>query len=171
MRRVAMMAGALAIGGAGGAIAQSPMAMAPGSACPVTANPWQGARSVAAARTLGGNPNPALALGEKVDATLVPVDRMTLASPLGKPIVAGDRGGLLTFHVALGGAYRVALGDHAWIDMTQRGVPLVARTHARGAPCSGIAKTVDFALSPGDYVLQVSAARAAHIPVQISLLP
>ncbi len=146
-------------------------AQTPPPACPEAPKIWQGARMLEAARTLGGNPNPVLTLNESADVALVPAATMILAAPLGKPIAPDDRGGLLVFHIALGGTYRVALGGKGWIDVVQAGRSLQSTVHAHGTPCSGIAKTVDFALAPGDYVLQLSDAATPHLSVLLSRLP
>lgn len=164
MRAAWMMA--VAIGWAGSAMAQTPP-----SACPEAPKTWQGARPIDAARTFGANPHPTLTLNEPADVTLVPAATMILATPLGKPIAPDDRGGLLAFHIALGGTYRIALGGKAWIDVAQSGKPLPSAAHAHGEPCSGIAKTVDFALSPGDYVLQLTDSSAPRLSVLLTRLP
>ncbi len=155
---------AMMIGCTGAAMAQTP-------SCPEAPKTWQGARAVTAARTFAANPHPVLALGEPADVALGPAETMILAAPLDKPVAPGDRGGLLTFHIGLSGTYRIALGGKAWIDVVQRGIPLPSTAHAHGEPCSGIAKQVDFALVPGDYVLQLSDSAAPHIAVLLSRLP
>lgn len=163
MRAMGMMA-AMACW-AGVAAAQTPQA------CPDVAKVWQGARLVEAARNFGARPHPDLALGEPADVALVPAETMILATPLGKPVAPGDRGGLLGFHIPLTGTYRVALGGKAWIDVVQQGRSLPPAAHAHGEPCSGVVKQVDFMLAPGDYVLQLSDGAAPHIAVLLSRLP
>jgi len=162
---------AVAMGWASTATAQMPAETAPQPECLRAPQTWQGARSIPAARTLGGNPTPSLTLSEPADVALLPVETMILASPLGKPIAPGDQGGLVTFHIALGGTYRIALGGKAWIDVVQKGVSLPSAAHERGGPCSGITKQVDFALQPGDYILQLSDAHAPHLNVLLTREP
>jgi hypothetical protein len=162
MRATWMMA-AMLLGWAGVARAQAP--------CPEPAKVWLGAAEVPAAHSLAGNPNPMLTLGVPAIAALSPAEGLTFAAPLGKPVVPGDKGGLFVFHIGLTGTYRVALGGKAWIDVVQRGKSLPSAAHAHGEPCSGIAKMVDFALTPGDYILQLSDTQAASLPVLLTRLP
>jgi len=157
---------ALAIGWGGPAMAQ---AMPP--ACPEAPKIWQGARPIDAARNFGAHPRPDLALSEPADVALVPAETMILAAPPGKPVAPGERGGLLGFHIALTGTYRVALGSKAWIDVVRQGRSLPSAAHAHGAPCSGVVKQVDFALVPGDYVLQIREAATPRVSVLLSRLP
>ena len=157
---------AVTIGWAGVAVAQTPP-----PACSDAPKIWQGARPIEAARNFGAHPHPVLTLGEPADVALVPAEVMILAAPLGKPVAPGDRGGLLRFHIALTGTYRVALGSRAWIDVVQQGRSLPSVTHAHGEPCSGVVKQVDFAFAPGDYVLQLSDAATPHVSVLLSRLP
>lgn len=147
------------------------MAQAQTPACPEAPTLWRGAADLPAAHSLAGNPNPMLTLAVPAIATLAPAAGVSFAAPLGKPVASGDEGGLLVFHIALSGTYRVALGGKAWIDVVQRGKSLPSAAHAHGEPCSGIAKQVDFALAPGDYILQISDSKAGHIPVLLTRLP
>jgi hypothetical protein len=163
MRVAWMMAAALGWASVAQAQAQAP--------CPEPSKVWLGAAELPAAHSLAGNPNPALTLGVPVIATLAPAEGLTFAAPLGKPVAPGDKGGLLVFHIGLTGTYRIALGGKAWIDVVQRGKSLLSAAHAHGEPCSGIAKMVDFALVPGDYILQLSDVQAASVPVLLTRLP
>ncbi|HLZ79749.1 MAG TPA: hypothetical protein VKQ09_10455 [Sphingomonas sp.] len=147
------------------------MAQIPPPACPDAAKVWQGARPVEAARNFGAHPYPELVLGELADVALVPAEAMILAAPLGKPVAPGDRGGLLGFHIALTGTYRVALSGKAWIDVVQHGRSLPSAAHAHGEPCSGVVKQLDFALAPGDYVLQLSDSSTPRLSVLLTRLP
>jgi hypothetical protein len=159
-----MLAAMIALGVVASAGAQTP-------SCDKTATPFAGASAVTAARTLGGNPTPALMLDVPAAVSLGSVAKVILVTPLGRPVAAGDKGGLLGFHITLGGAYRIALGGKAWIDVVQAGKSLPSASHAHGEPCSGIAKTVDFALEPGDYILQLSDTPLPTVPVLLTRLP
>ncbi len=146
-------------------------AQTPTPACPDAPKTWQGARPVEAARNFGAHPHPDLTLGEPADVALVPAEAMILAAPLGRPVAPDDRGGLLGFHIALTGTYRVALGGKAWIYVVRHGRSLPPAGHVHGEPCTGVVKQVDFTLAPGDYVLQLSAAATPHVSVLLSRLP
>lgn len=69
------------------------------------------------------------------------------------------------------GTYRVALGAPAWIDLLADGEPLASTGHGHGPACTGVAKTVDFRLQPGRYVLQLSGASQAETTVMAARLP
>jgi hypothetical protein len=153
----------LALGFAGIAKAAEPACFAP----PHT---FDGARSIAAARTLGGEPNPMLTIAEPARLALVEARRLILVAPPGKPVGDTDKGGLVRLHIAMSGTYRIALGGKAWIDVVQTGKPVESVAHAHGAPCSGIAKQVDFALAPGDYTIQLTEAQVDTLDLLVTKL-
>ena len=92
-----------------------------------------------------------------------------LAAPLltAKPAAAGSFGGMAALHVTAPGTYRVALGSGAWVDLLGNGQFLPSAGHGHGPACSGIRKIVDFALQPGDYVLQVAGSTTATVTVLV----
>ncbi len=53
----------------------------------------------------------------------------------------------------------------------QAGKSLSSVAHAHGPDCTGVRKMVDFRLSPGAYILQLSGATEASLPVMIVRLP
>ncbi|WBO22368.1 homogentisate 1,2-dioxygenase [Sphingomonas abietis] len=164
----AMAATMLAIGMALPAIAQT---MPERCALPHELAGWSQRHAVAAAGHFGGNPVPLLSVGEAVDLALVPLDRLAPVVPLGKAPGPDDKGGLVTFRAALSGTYRIALGGHGWIDVAKGQTPLASIAHSPGPQCAGIAKTVDFQLAAGTYILQISAVEGDSIPVMIARLP
>jgi len=82
-------------------------------------------------------------------------------------LTPGTFGGVMTLNVAIGGVYRVAVGSKAWVDVITDGHTLHPAAHAEGAPCSAIRKTVDFTLSSGSYLVQISNALAATMTVEV----
>jgi hypothetical protein len=140
-------------------------------ACFAPPHTFDGARPIAAARTLGGEPHPTLTLAEPAHVALVEARKLILVSPPGKPVGVDDRGGLVRLHVTLGGTYRLALGGKAWIDVVQKGKSVVSAAHQHGAPCSGIAKQVDFVLEPGDYTVQLTEAQTDALDMLVTRQP
>jgi hypothetical protein len=159
-----MLAAMIALGVVVSVGAQTP-------SCDKVATPFAGAAAITAARTLGGNPTPMLTLGVPATVSMGSVAKVILATPLGRPAAAGDKGGLLGFHITLGGTYRIALGGKAWIDVVRTGRSLPSVAHAHGDPCSGVTKMVDFTLEPGDYILQLSDTPLPALPVLLTRLP
>lgn len=162
-----MLLGALGFGGVARA---EPESRAAEPACFAPPHSFDGARSIRAARTLGGDPNPSVTLTEPAHLALVPARTLILVAPPGRPVADADRGGLVRLHIGLTGTYRVALGGKAWIDLVQAGKAMPSVAHAHGAPCSGIAKQVDFTLAPGDYTIQLTEAPADAIDLRVSNL-
>ncbi|MBO9724890.1 MAG: homogentisate 1,2-dioxygenase [Novosphingobium sp.] len=112
--------------------------------------------------------------GTAVDGTLGPTPEVHYALRPEKPGGSVSFGGIYAFTVPAAGQYRVALGSAAWIDVikasdTTRGLTSIA--HGHGPDCSGIRKMVDFALEPGDYLLQISANADAKLPLLVTRLP
>jgi len=80
-------------------------------------------------------------------------------------------GGMVSLTVDRAGVYRVGLDSGAWIDVLKDGTALVSTAHAPGPACTGVRKTVDFALQPGRYVVQVSANASPKLGLMIVRLP
>jgi hypothetical protein len=114
---------------------------------------------------------PVIVVGHGADLRLAPAEQVTPAVAPQREPDTGETAGLALFQVARPGTYRVALGDAAWIDVVRAGRALVATAHGHGPACSGIRKMVDFRLQPGRYVLQLSGATAASLPVMIAHAP
>ncbi|MFC0684566.1 homogentisate 1,2-dioxygenase [Novosphingobium clariflavum] len=116
-----------------------------------------------------------LAPGVAIDAALIPSPQVRYALAPKKPGASASFGGLYRFSVATAGHYRVALGAAAWIDVipapaaSAASLPSIA--HGHGPDCSGIRKMVDFALEPGDYLLQIAASPDATLPLLVTPLP
>ncbi|MDR6786845.1 hypothetical protein J2Y58_000183 [Sphingomonas sp. BE138] len=111
---------------------------------------------------------PVIVIGRAAELRLVPTDRLTPAAPPTRPVEGGSNAGMALFQVARAGTYRIALGAPAWIEVVRAGRALPAATHAHGPACSGIRKIVDYSLAPGRYVLQLTGAQAAVLPVLIA---
>jgi hypothetical protein len=115
-----------------------------------------------------------LTLGRAVNGMLSPTPEVSYVLRPEKPGGSVSFGGTYTFTVPKAGHYRVALGSAAWIDVINAGNPtkgLTSIAHGHGPDCSGIRKMVDFALEPGDYILQISANAQAELPLLVTRLP
>ena len=144
-------------------------AASPAVSCPFRNDPpWAYARPVAAALS---NPAPTFVLGEPAMISLASAAQVRFPAPLGKPVASGDKGGLVALRIAIAGTYRIAVGHKAWIDVIRDGKALAPVAHAHGEPCSGVAKTVDFALASGDYVIQISDTTDGRIGASVTKQP
>ncbi|WP_374526477.1 hypothetical protein [Sphingopyxis sp.] len=72
-------------------------------------------------------------------------------------------GGLVPIEVKKPARLVVALDAGAWIDLVRDAKFVTSVTHGHGPACSGIRKMVEFDVTPGRYVLQISSAPAASI--------
>lgn len=157
--------------------AMAGMAMKPAAACPATPAPlpadyagWPTMTAVEA----GANADAAagLTLGTGARVTLKPAARVTYAATMKHMGTPASFGGNLAFLVVTPGRYRVSLGAAAWIDVVQGkakvGTPLASVAHGHGPDCSGIRKIVEFDLTPGAYLLQVSGNDAATLGVMVA---
>lgn len=132
---------------------------------------WPRRSPLAAAADRSGLGAATLVPGQAVDGRLRPTGEVRYELRPEKPGGSVSFGGLYAFTVSEGGAYRIALGGPAWIDVVRRGKGVVSTAHGHGPACSGIRKMVDFTLSPGRYVLQISANGAAELPLMLVRLP
>ena len=138
------------------ATAPAPPSAAPcpagGAALPAGFAGWGDPVSVTAGTRAGDGAT--LAIGTAAKVSLHPARHLTLV-PGGR---SGDRGqgGTLTLPIEAEGTYRVALSDAAWIDLAIDGKAVATSAHEHGPACTGIRKIVQFRLTPGTYVVQLS---------------
>lgn len=105
-------------------------------------------------------------LGEAATLDLAPGTQF--AVPPGHAPAGGTFGGTLGFDVTDPGTYRVAVGAAIWIDVVRDGASVKSTAHDRGPACTAVRKTVDFALTPGHYVLQLSGSDKPGVTVQVA---
>lgn len=110
---------------------------------------------------------PVIAIGRAADVRLVAAERITPATPPARQPEPSSGAGLVLFQVAQPGIYRVALGGSAWIDVVRAGKALRSTAHGHGPTCTGIRKIVDFNLTTGRYILQLTGAQGMTLPVMI----
>ena len=138
---------------------------APAPVCTATVAPLAGleAWSTISAITMGP-----IVIGKGTGLRLQPVEKVAFAPAPGRAPKAGTFGGVYQFNVAITGTYRIALEAGAWIDVVRDGASLESVAHTEGPACSGIRKIVDFTLTPGRYMLQLSGAKEAPMRVLIA---
>lgn len=147
-------------------------------ACPTAPAPlppeyagWTAAMPVTAATIPADLAKAQIAVSSRADVALLSTTQIQFVSPEKAP-APGSHGGMVGFTVPLAHIYRVALGAGAWIDVVRDGKPVMSGAHGHGPACTAIRKTVDFALTPGDYVLQITGSKDPAIAVMIlPLLP
>ncbi|KUR80499.1 hypothetical protein [Novosphingobium sp. FSW06-99] len=133
--------------------------------------PWSTPGQIVAA-TNGAQVNAAtLAIGQAARISLAPTPDVHYVIQPEKPGGSVSHGGLVAFTAPADGAYRIALGSPAWIDVIGDGRPALSTAHGHGPACSGIRKMVDFSLTKGSYVLQISANGDPQTAVLIVRLP
>ncbi len=88
-----------------------------------------------------------------------------------KPAEPASHAGLIGVTADQPGAYVVALGAGAWIDVLRDGVAVPSTAHGHGPACSTVRKWVEFALQPGAYVVQLSGAPDAKLNLLVARKP
>ena len=68
---------------------------------------------------------------------------------------------------AASGRYSIGLSNAAWIDVVQNNRFLESRAHSGALECQGIRKVVQFDLSSGPFVVQISGATAPRLSIAI----
>lgn len=128
---------------------------------------WSTRQPITAADDASGLPAAMLKIGSAAEAALKPrADIHYVATPE-KPGDPASHGGLFTFMVEQAGTYRVALGAAAWVDVVKGAAALSSSAHGHGPACSGVRKMVDFALTPGSYILQIAGSSGSTLPIMI----
>lgn len=135
------------------------------AACAAPATPFAAARPLASVTGRESLPAARFAVGEAVALTLHPDGEVAYVSlPKGEG-EESSFGGIAAFGVAEAGVYRVGLSEPVWVDVVEQGKPAEAGKFGRGEPCSGIRKGVEFALQPGEHVLEISGGIEPSVAV------
>jgi len=146
------------------ALAQRP-ATAPPETCTAKAPPpagmeaWSSPQPAPAALAEADLGKAALKPGQAAAVRFAPVAQVKYRVPPEKADGPATFGGLFRLTIAEAGTYRVAASAAPWMDLFAAGSSTPTRTvhFGRGPACSGVGKMVEFALQPGDYLLQISA--------------
>jgi hypothetical protein len=151
-------------------------AVPPSAECETEVTPpdlpgWTQRAPLKAARDAAGIAAAMLEPGKAAALVLVPGGTMVFVRAPGQPSKPQSFAGLAGLTIAQAGRYRVVLGDGAWIDLLRDGAPRPAVAHAHGAPCTGVHKTVDFDLTPGAYVVQLSNSTVPVLNIMAVRLP
>jgi hypothetical protein len=132
---------------------------------------WPRKAQLTAATGAAGLDKAALTPGQAYVATLAPTPDVTYGVQPEKPGGTVSRGGLFALDIPTVGSYVVALGAGAWIDLLKGDVAQRSTGHGRGPACTTLRKMVTFDLTPGRYVVQISANAEANLPIMVAAKP
>ena len=159
----------------GGAVLAQEAAMEGGAAkCAAMVAPppalsgWSSTAALSAAGDSAGLTKAALTTGQAANVALLPTRTVKYVSQPEKPGGSAASGGLVSVTIAQSGTYQVTIDSGAWLDVLKDGAMQISTAHAPGVACTGMKKTVQFKLDPGQYVLQISANADPHIKVMVS---
>jgi hypothetical protein len=141
------------------------------AALPPALAPWTQPRAMVSATSAAGLPTVALQAGEAARVSLHGTREVSYPLQPAKPGGSVAHGGLLQVTIPAAGTYRVALSSGAWVDMVRAGQAVASIAHGHGPACSTIRKMVDYPLTPGVYVLQISANAEPEITVLVAKAP
>ena len=160
------------------ASAQMAPAPAPAPACaamdkdiPAELAGWTDKAALSAATSAAGLSKAALVPGKAYLATLAPTPDVAYTVQPEKPGGTVSKGGLFSLTIDKAGAYVIALGSGAWIDVLKDGAGARSTAHGRGPACTTLRKMVTFDLQPGRYVVQISANAEASLPIMVAAKP
>ena len=158
--------------------ASAQMAPAPAPACavldkdiPTELAGWTDKAALSAATSAAGLSKAVLVPGKAYLATLAPTPDVAYVVQPEKPGGTVSKGGLFSLTIDKPGAYVIALGSGAWIDVLKDGAGARSTAHGRGPACTTLRKMVTFDLTPGVYVVQVSANAEASLPIMVAAKP
>jgi hypothetical protein len=170
----------LALGALGlAAVAAGPIeaqdAAPPACAAPVAPTgelaPWTMPFQLKAAETETSTSRARLPIGQAANLTLLQTPDVRYPLRPEKPGGSVSYGGLVLIDVREAGTYRVALDSAAWVDLVRDEQAVKSTAHGHGPNCTGIRKMVDYPLTPGPYVLQISANGRPQMTVLLARLP
>ncbi len=176
LHRVLAVAAALALAHPVASLAQAegerPAACAAtDAALPVELSAWTAKASLVAAAGSDELSRAEVRPGQAVSVALPLTRAVTYVVQPEKPGGSVSHGGLLSLRIGKAGTYRIALDSGAWIDLIKDGAAASSTAHGRGPPCSTVRKMVDFALTPGRYVIQISANADPSIGLLVAAAP
>lgn len=151
-----VLAAALTLLPAVGTAQEKPACAATDRTLPAELAAWAAQAPVSAAAGADGLAKAALPPGRAMRVALTPTPQVRYLAAPEKPPAPASHGGVLQLKVDAPGTYVVAVGSAAWVDMLRDGKPLTSAAHSHGPDCSTIRKRVEFPLSAGTYVLQLS---------------
>ena len=119
---------------------------------------WSSPTPLAAAASETDLAKAVLKPGQAITARFAPVADVSYRVPPEKADGPATYGGLYRLTVAEAGTYRVASSAAPWMDVFAPGSTTPTKTahFGHGPACTGLGKMVEFALQPGDYLLQFS---------------
>ncbi|NWK96350.1 hypothetical protein DM806_11890 [Sphingobium lactosutens] len=162
---------------AGSGSASAQMADVPAAICdapaelPAALASWRQATPLQAVGARKALASATVTPGQTVAMALLPTPKVAYPLRPEKPGGSVSFGGLARFTVDRAGTWRVALSTPAWVDVVKDGKASTSIAHGHGPDCSGIRKMVDYALEPGDYVLQVAANGSDKVTLLVTPLP
>jgi hypothetical protein len=132
---------------------------------------WRSPAPLAAGRDPKSAAKAALTPGQAAVLTLSRTPQIHYPLRPEKPGGTVSFGGLAAFTVKEAGAWRVALGSGAWVDVVRDGKAAASVAHGHGPDCTGVRKMVDYQLTPGTYTLQLAANAEDSLTVLVTRLP
>lgn len=115
---------------------------------------------------------PVLPLGKPMDLALKPsADVRFVAMPEQKRAPENAHAGLVKLNIPAGGIWRVAASGPVWIDMLSASGPVASSNHGRMAPCTSLRKVVEFPLTAGEYLLQLSGNPGPELRLMVAPKP
>lgn len=158
----------------GPAAAQDPMigpsCMTGPAPIPPALAAWDMAMPLSAAHTATDLEQAQLTIGRRTDISLMPVAEVHFIVPPRGRNASGSHGGLASFTIERAGTYRIALGSDVAIGIVKGGQRVAPTGNAPGPACSSLRKTVDYAFTPGAYILQIAGDPRTSLPVLIIAL-
>jgi hypothetical protein len=112
--------------------------------------------------------------GQAVIARFAPVGQVKYRAPPEKADGPATYGGLFRLTLAEAGTYRIAASAAPWMDIFAGNggtTPTKTAHFGRGPACTGVGKMVEFALQPGDYLLQFSESLTPDLEILVTKLP
>jgi hypothetical protein len=130
---------------------------------------WSSPAPLAAAKGEADLGKAALKPGQAIKAGFSPVGQVKYRVPPEKADGPATFGGLYRLTIVEAGTYRVASSAAPWMDVfaPASSTPTTTVRFGHGPACTGLGKMVEFALQPGDYLLQFSESLTADPEIMV----
>lgn len=91
---------------------------------------------------------------------------VTFAAKPGRAPKPNSYAGIAALDIAKAGTVAVSLSNRAYVDLIRDGKTIASTSHREG--CGGVRKTVNFAVTPGRYLIQLADAPEARVRMSIA---
>ncbi|MDI2091311.1 hypothetical protein [Commensalibacter oyaizuii] len=128
------------------------------SCAPLASNmvSWNKPVSIRSAQNISNIQHATIQVGQTINATLFPTRSVQFPVPTEERGGSVSFAGSLQFNITKKSTYRIITDGRPWIEMVQNDKTIPSIKHQHGEKCWGMEKVIDFSLTPGRHILELT---------------